>query len=130
MLSAPRRGEAVPNSSGKLALFHNQAYDFEEEGWDETWELLDIATGNTSVTKLNASEISEIVWLPGSETGIIYINGTNEETEGGVSLWESDVLKPEVRYVRSQRSELPVFVVAPIKCPPSSFRAALIVFLF
>ena len=98
MLSAPRRSDAVPNSSGKLAFFHVQAYSFEDEEWAEEWKLLDVATGNISDLALNASEVSEIAWLPGSETGIIYINGTNEETEGGVSLWISDALKPSERY--------------------------------
>lgn len=91
MLSAPRRSDAVPNSAGTVAIFHTQAYSFEEEGWDEKWELLDIATGEITDLGLNASEVSEVVWLPGSEKGLVWINGSNEVTEGGVSVWTGEV---------------------------------------
>jgi dipeptidyl aminopeptidase/acylaminoacyl peptidase len=94
MISAPRRSDAVPNPSGDIAFFHTQSYSFEDEEWDEGWQLLDLKTGNITDLGLNASEVSEIAWLPSTETGIIYINGTNEDTPGGVSIWISDALNP------------------------------------
>ncbi|CAI6341316.1 unnamed protein product [Periconia digitata] len=94
MLSAPRRGVASPNPSGDLAVFSYSQYSFEEESNAHAWHLLDLKTGKISDTGINASEVSEIVWVPGSETGIIYINGTNEDAPGGVTLWMGDIKSP------------------------------------
>lgn len=94
MLSAPRRGVASPNPSGDLAVFSYSKYSFEEGSNAHAWHLLDLKSGNISDTGINASEVSEIVWLPGSETGIIYINGTNEDVPGGVTLWVGDIKSP------------------------------------
>ncbi|KAF2866266.1 Alpha/Beta hydrolase protein [Massariosphaeria phaeospora] len=94
MISAPRRSVASPNPSGKLALISTSQYSFEEESTSSVWQLLDLATGELTDSKWNATEVSEVVFLPGTETGILYINATNEQTPGGVSLWVGDVLKP------------------------------------
>jgi hypothetical protein len=61
--------------------------------------LLDVQTGEITESGFNATEINELVWLPGTETGIIYVNGTNEEVPGGVTLWIGDMLSPSERYV-------------------------------
>ncbi|KAF2174937.1 hypothetical protein K469DRAFT_703963 [Zopfia rhizophila CBS 207.26] len=94
MLGAPRRSEAVPNPSGEIAYFSVSQYSFQEQSSSSAWKLLDLKTGDIKDLALNGSEVSEIVWLPGTETGIIYLNGTNEETPGGVSLWIGDALNP------------------------------------
>jgi hypothetical protein len=57
--------------------------------------LIDLKSGEITESGLNASEINEVVWLPGTETGIIYINGTNEEIPGGVTLWVGDIKSPK-----------------------------------
>lgn len=101
MLQAPRRGVPVPNPSGKVALFSHSQYSFEEQSRTTAWKLLDLETGNITDSGLNASEVNEAVWLPGTETGVLYINGTNEEVPGGVTLWIGDLSKPSERYVHS-----------------------------
>ncbi|KAF2197689.1 hypothetical protein GQ43DRAFT_194897 [Delitschia confertaspora ATCC 74209] len=101
MLSAPRRSDAVPNPSGDIAFFHVSQYSFEDQESTAGWGLLDLKTGDITDLALDASEVSEIAWLPGSKTGIIYINSTNEETPGGVSLWTADALKPSNRQLRA-----------------------------
>jgi hypothetical protein len=100
MISAPRRSVASPSPNGKLALLTTTQYSFEEEANSAMIQWLDLETGDITDTKFNASEINEIMWLPGTETGVIYINGTNEETPGGVTIWIGDVSSPSERYVR------------------------------
>jgi dipeptidyl aminopeptidase/acylaminoacyl peptidase len=56
--------------------------------------LIDLKSGEIKDAGLNTSEINELVWLPGTDTGYIYINGTNEETPGGVTLWIGDLKTP------------------------------------
>lgn len=100
LLQAPRRGAPVPNPSGKTALFSYSQYSFEEQSTTRAWQLLELETGKITDSGLNSSEVSEAVWIPGTETGVLYINGTNEEVPGGVTLWISDVAKPSERYVQ------------------------------
>jgi dipeptidyl aminopeptidase/acylaminoacyl peptidase len=56
--------------------------------------MIDLKTGKVSDSGWNSSEVSEYVWLPGTGSGILYINGTGE-TPGGVSLWIGDVKNPK-----------------------------------
>ncbi|KAF2729760.1 hypothetical protein EJ04DRAFT_501815 [Polyplosphaeria fusca] len=92
MLGAPSRGVLNPNPSGELAYFLKSQYSFEEQEPTRSWNLLNVKTGDITKTSLNTTEASEIVWIPGSDTGIIYLNGTNEDTPGGVTLWMGDAL--------------------------------------
>ncbi|KAL6710353.1 Dipeptidyl-peptidase 5 [Coniothyrium glycines] len=95
LLSTVRRGAAEPSPDGSVALFSYSQYSFEKHGSAGSgWNLLDLKTGAISPSGLNSSEINEVVWLPGSDTGIIYINGTNEEVPGGVTLWVGDIKSP------------------------------------
>ncbi|KAF2010213.1 hypothetical protein BU24DRAFT_400960 [Aaosphaeria arxii CBS 175.79] len=94
LIGAPRRGAAVPSPNGKVALFDESQYSFEEEGRTVAWKLLNLETGEIKESGFNTSEINEIVWIPGSETGIVYINGTNENIPGGVSIWVGDINDP------------------------------------
>lgn len=67
-------------------------YSFEEHGSAASWYLVNITSGEVSFL-VDGSEISEIMWT-GSEnasTAVIYVNGTNAEGDGGVSLYSADV---------------------------------------
>jgi hypothetical protein len=98
MLTAPTRGVASPNPKGTVALFTKSQYSFEEESSSTTWQLIDLKTGEISDAGLNASEVNEVAWIPDTNTGIVYINGTNEEIPGGVTLWVGDIANPSERY--------------------------------
>ncbi|KAL5333190.1 putative dipeptidyl-peptidase 5 [Aspergillus crustosus] len=88
LISAPRRGEAIPNPSGKTAIFTTSQYSFEEHASSSWWSLLDVRSGNITVLT-DDSNVSEVVWL--DDSTILYINGTNSQTPGGVELWVSDL---------------------------------------
>lgn len=94
LLSTTRRGTASPSKDGSVALFSASQYSFDKHKSNSSLNLIDLKTGKISPSGLNNSEINEVVWLPGTETGIIYINGTGE-TEGGVSLWIGDIKDPK-----------------------------------
>lgn len=65
---------------------------------------MNLETGEIKDSGLNTSEVNEAVWLPGTETGVLYINGTNEEVPGGVTLWIGDLSKPSERCVQPEAS--------------------------
>lgn len=54
------------------------------------WNLLNLTSGEVSLL-YNGSEISEFAWVGPTDTSVIYINGTNDEEDGGVSLYAGDV---------------------------------------
>ncbi|PGH05947.1 hypothetical protein AJ80_08259 [Polytolypa hystricis UAMH7299] len=91
LISAPRRGEAIPDPSGKVAVFHVSQYSFEShKSVVNEWDLLDLKTGKIS-TLTDDPNVSEIIWLGPKDTSVLYVNGTNSEVEGGVELWISDI---------------------------------------
>lgn len=47
----------------------------------------------------NGSDISEMVWVGPTDTSVIYVNGTNDAEDGGVSLYAADVTAIENAYV-------------------------------
>jgi hypothetical protein len=46
-------------------------------------------------------------WVGASPTSVIYINGTNEEDDGGVSLYAGDATAINEAYVGRAHSEWP-----------------------
>lgn len=88
LISAPRRGEAVPNSSGKTAIFRVSQYDFEEHAGSAQWNTLDVQSGKVRLLT-DDSNVSEVAWV--DDKTILYVNGTNADIPGGVELWVTDV---------------------------------------
>ncbi|KAL4928138.1 dipeptidyl peptidase DppV [Aspergillus undulatus] len=86
LISAPRRGEAIPNPSGNVAVFSTSQYSFETAETSASWSLLDLRSGNITLLT-DDSNVSEIVWL--TDSTLLYINGTNAQIPGGVELWVS-----------------------------------------
>ncbi|KAF2280638.1 alpha/beta-hydrolase [Westerdykella ornata] len=90
MLAAPRRSTANVNPSGEIALFSSTRYNWTTHKSKTTWHILDIASGNITDAPFD-SAVSEVVWVGPVNTSILYINETNEEVPGGVTLWTADV---------------------------------------
>ncbi|RPB00833.1 hypothetical protein L873DRAFT_744933 [Choiromyces venosus 120613-1] len=95
LLSAPRRGVAVPNKSGTLAVFHLSSYSFDTHNSSSSWNLLNLDNGDTTVL-FSDSTVQEIVWL--DDESLLYINGTNSEIKGGSELWIAKHSKPSEGY--------------------------------
>ncbi|KAL9611336.1 MAG: hypothetical protein Q9167_004019 [Letrouitia subvulpina] len=89
MLAAPRRGVATANPSGEFAIYTSTNYSFEDQEATTSWELLNLTTGDISTWTAD-SNISEVVFVGPSNTSILYINATNEEGDGGISLYTAD----------------------------------------
>lgn len=90
MLSAPRYSAATPNPSGEWAVYTSTNYSFEEHEASTSWKLIHIPTGE--ITNLPwGSDVSEAVWVGSTDTSVLYINGTNDEVPGGVTLYTTDL---------------------------------------
>ncbi|KAI0907472.1 dipeptidyl-peptidase-like protein V precursor [Ustulina deusta] len=92
MLAAPRRSTANVNPSGKWALFSSTSYNWDSQKSATTWHLLDVTNGKTKEAPFG-SDVSEVVWIGDTDTSILYINGTNDEVAGGVTLYTADLGK-------------------------------------
>ncbi|KAL9033498.1 MAG: hypothetical protein Q9214_007488, partial [Letrouitia sp. 1 TL-2023] len=89
MLAAPRRGVATANPSGEFAIYTSTNYSFEDQEATTTWEQLNLRSGDISTWSTD-SNISEVVFVGPTNTSILYINATNEEGDGGISLYTAD----------------------------------------
>ncbi|KAI1284721.1 dipeptidyl-peptidase-like protein V precursor [Xylaria sp. FL0933] len=90
MLGAPRRSAANVNPGGKLALFSSTSYDWDSRASATTWHILDVASGDIKDAPFGG-DVSEVVWIGETDTSILYINGTNDEVAGGVTLYTADL---------------------------------------
>lgn len=69
-------------------------YSFELHKATTVWNILDLKSGQISLWTAS-SEISEVVFVGHSPSSIIYLNATNEEGDGGISLYAADVFNIE-----------------------------------
>ncbi|KAK8068210.1 hypothetical protein PG996_007322 [Apiospora saccharicola] len=113
MISANRYGDAIPNPTGEFALFTVSKYSFENHTSSTKWAKLDLKTGAISDWEGDES-ISEFLFIGPSSSSILYVNGTNAEDDGGVSLYFGDALK-----IGDAK------LVASIPAPLSGLKAAL-----
>jgi hypothetical protein len=65
-------------------------YSWETHETQTVWNLLNLTSGELSLL-YNGSEISEFFWIGPTDTSVLYVNGTNDEEDGGVSLYAGDV---------------------------------------
>ncbi|EXJ88470.1 dipeptidyl aminopeptidase [Capronia coronata CBS 617.96] len=59
---------------------------------------MNLTTGEISLL-YNGSDISEIVFVGPTNTSILYINGTNEEDDGGISIYGGDITALDDAYL-------------------------------
>ena len=71
-------------------MFSSTNYSWETHESQTVWNLLNLTSGEVSLL-YDGSEISEMVWIGPTNTSVLYVNGTNEEEDGGVSLYAGDV---------------------------------------
>ncbi|KAJ5591514.1 uncharacterized protein N7459_001883 [Penicillium hispanicum] len=90
LITAPRRGEAIPNPSGEVALFSTSQYSFQTHSSSTWWSLMDLSGGRISQLT-NDSNVSELIWLGSTDSSLLYINSTNADIPGGIELWIADI---------------------------------------
>lgn len=95
MLSAPRYSAASANPSGDWAVYTYTNYSFETAEAATTWKLLNIKTGDIADLPFS-DDVSEIVWVGSTNTSVLYLNGTNDDVPGGVTLWTTDLAESPI----------------------------------
>jgi dipeptidyl aminopeptidase/acylaminoacyl peptidase len=72
LLSAPRRGPAIPNRDGTLALYTVSTYSFEDHETTKEIRILDIKT-SSSILVTNDSEAHDAQWLSDGTNAILWL---------------------------------------------------------
>ena len=80
------------------AVFSSTNYSFETHESQTVMNLMNLSSGEVSLL-YNGSEISELVWIGPTATSVLYVNGTNDEEDGGISLYAGDVTAIDEAYV-------------------------------
>lgn len=70
-------------------MYTSTNYSFETQETTTVWEKLNLTTGDVSVWSTDTN-ISEVVFVGPNPTSILYVNATNEEGDGGVSMYTAD----------------------------------------
>ncbi|KAI5781889.1 dipeptidyl-peptidase [Geopyxis carbonaria] len=123
LISAPRRSEAVPNPSGKTAIFSVSEYSFSSHSGSSAWKALDTSSGKTTLLS-NSSDVSEVVWI--DDKTLLYLNGSNAAVAGGVELWVTTLAGFEADAYRAASIPGPL---ANLKIAPPSSKGKGIRFL-
>lgn len=89
MLSAPRRGSALPNPDGTLALYTLSEYSFTEHKTTRGLYVMDLTNGSSWLFS-NSSAVSNAVWL-GDGNKIIWLV---LEDDGSTSFAVGDATLP------------------------------------
>lgn len=82
--------DAISNQEQTAALFSSTTYNWTTHESSTTWQLLDVASGTITEAPFDSS-VSEVVWVGSTNTSILYINGTNDDVPGGVTLYTADI---------------------------------------
>lgn len=72
-----------------MGLFTSTSYNWTAGKASTTWHFLDVASGNITDAPID-SDVSEVVWVGKTNTSVLYINGTNDNVPGGVTLYTAD----------------------------------------
>lgn len=70
-------------------MFTSSSYSFETKKGKTIWNILDLKSGDISLWS-DSADISEVVFVGDSPSSIIYLNSTNEQGDGGISLYAAD----------------------------------------
>ncbi|RYN23886.1 Dipeptidyl-peptidase 5 [Alternaria arborescens] len=90
MLAAPRRSTGSLSPKGDRALFSETKFNWTSEKSSTSWYFIDTESGNITKAPFG-SDASEVVWVGDTEDSILYLNATNEEIPGGVTLYTADL---------------------------------------
>ncbi|CZS94871.1 related to secreted dipeptidyl-peptidase V precursor [Rhynchosporium graminicola] len=90
MLSVSRRGSALPNAAGTLALYTTTQYSFKNHSNAHGLWVMNL-TNNESWLYTNSSAVSDLVWLDGN-TFVWFVS----EKGGNTSVVVGDATTPEV----------------------------------
>ncbi|EFQ34722.1 prolyl oligopeptidase [Colletotrichum graminicola] len=79
LLSAPRRGAAVPSPDGTLILYTQSSHSFDDKKTLKEVRVMDVETGASE--QLTADDkVHDALWVPGTATDVVYLKSGDKGT--------------------------------------------------
>jgi hypothetical protein len=73
-------------------VFSATSYSWDTHEATTEWKLLNVASGKLSTLPSGWGDfVSELVWVGATKTSVLYVNGSNDDVPGGVTLWTADL---------------------------------------
>ncbi|KND90128.1 Dipeptidyl-peptidase 5 [Tolypocladium ophioglossoides CBS 100239] len=91
LIGAPRRGPAMPNRDGRLALYSVSTHVFGDGTLNEV-RVMDIGTG-TSATLSDEEGVHDAVWIPGTCDDVLYLKSSDKGRTQAIVASGRDVAK-------------------------------------
>ncbi|PKS11835.1 hypothetical protein jhhlp_001129 [Lomentospora prolificans] len=85
LLSAPRRGQGLPNPAGTTVLYTSSTYSFESHSKADQIRLLNVETGETTVIS-ESSSLKDPTWIGDTEVLLLDHSGNGDSTTSIVYL--------------------------------------------
>lgn len=111
LLAAPRRGDAVPNASGRLALHTLSTHKFGDRTHKEV-RIMNVKTGHSSQFS-DDENVHDAAWIPGT-TGddIVYLRSGGDDRKG-----RTEVVVASAVYVTKEH-----YTIADIDAPIADLK--------
>ncbi|KAL0930556.1 oligopeptidase family protein [Colletotrichum truncatum] len=104
LLSAPRRGDAVPSPDGSLILYTQSTYSFEDGKTLKEVRVMDIKTG-ASEQLTDDDKVHDAQWLPRTNTNVIYLKSGDK---GTTQIWIADGADPAKEHYVAGEYDAPI----------------------
>ena len=91
LIGAPRRGPAVPNCDGRLALYSVSTHVFDDRTFNLV-RVMDIASGSTA-TLSDEDGVYDALWIPGTADEVIYLKAGDLGRTQAIVASGSDVTR-------------------------------------
>ncbi|OLN97989.1 Dipeptidyl-peptidase 5-like protein 2 [Colletotrichum chlorophyti] len=86
LLSAPRRGAAVPSPDGTLILYTQSTHSFEDKKTLREVRVMDIGSGASKQLTDN-EKVHDVQWVPGTNSDVVYLQSGEK---GTTQIWIAD----------------------------------------
>ncbi|KAH0443844.1 oligopeptidase family protein [Colletotrichum camelliae] len=104
LLSAPRRGPAVPSPDGSLILYTQSAHSFDDNKTLKEVRLMAVESG-ASEQLADDDRVHDAQWIPGTSTDIIYLKSGDK---GTTQIWIADGADPAKEHYVAAEYDAPI----------------------
>lgn len=104
LLSAPRRGPAVPSPDGTLILYTQSAHSFEAKKTLQEVRIMNIKSG-ASEQLTDDDKVHDALWVPGTASDIIYLKSGDK---GTTQIWIANGADPAKEHYVAAEYDAPI----------------------
>ncbi|KAK0374542.1 prolyl oligopeptidase [Colletotrichum limetticola] len=104
LLSAPRRGAAVPSPDGKLILYTQSTHSFDDNKTLKEVRLMHVESG-ASDQLTDDDKVHDALWLPGIASDIVYLKSGDK---GTTQIWIANGAEPAKEHYVAAEYDAPI----------------------